>query len=223
MDWTFSRGVNSRNILEPSSRGFTTVALVYSPDDDITSPHFYNDANLRPLAGSLHDRIMELTVDVSYIRGLNAVDYCTPLQNAFANIVPQDNTYFMEAMADNPDKSNSYCGPPVLISGLQKSFLQTKSTKGKENDCQHGKNFQFINHKKLMVVNWRFELKSFHQLQGNTLICKTIWTLQLMIMRTPSLLAVVTRLDFQHRVDPNFEMQWIKTMNQKLEHQHHQL
>ena len=93
--------------MNPKDQGFTIVALVHSPEQDLTDKtlHF-TAAQTRPLSGTLQTIIKRKTIDVAFIRGTSAYNLkCAPLINFFSDPLTNDDSKALEHLMDLSSKS----------------------------------------------------------------------------------------------------------------------
>ena len=115
--------------MRPKDRFFITVALIYSPDRDLTSDAFWNHRELKPLSGVAHQIIMSNIIDIVHLRGPNTAEAPTKVINLFSGTVTKQSASFFESLVSNSQLSNSYCGT-IISPGHQNWWRQTTPTKG---------------------------------------------------------------------------------------------
>ena len=127
--WRYARGVNGISLLSPKDRGFVSVALIYSPDQDLSSDRYFIQQELKPISGMVYEIVMHNIIDIVHLRHPNAREFSEALANAFSSTITKDNTKFMESLATHSSLSNSFCGF-IVTPRFQKWWRQTPPSKG---------------------------------------------------------------------------------------------
>ena len=115
--------------MRPKDRGFISIALIYSPDQDLSSDRFFIQEDLKPISGMVYEIVMNNIVDIVHFRHPSARAFSEALSNAFSSSITKENTRFLESLATHSTLSNSYCGF-IVTPRFQKWWRQTPPSKG---------------------------------------------------------------------------------------------
>ena len=77
------------------------------------------------ISGNLEDIILERTIDVFFVRGAKAKEYCDVLPNFYSAVLGPGAAKYHETLMTNPTLSNSYCGGLIVKPGMHHWFEHT--------------------------------------------------------------------------------------------------
>ena len=130
--------INSNNLLSITKKGYMALVLIYYPGSDLFQPTTWNQQNVRPLNGALHDVIFDNMVDAILFHGINAGQTCHPMFKHLSHKIPKRNLKYLDDITTSRSTSWSMCGTLDYPYQMM-SWKLSQPTRGEQNICDGGK------------------------------------------------------------------------------------